>query len=499
MAKLIAAGGTGQEVAAAVLRLSYLSALDVPDIAVFDSDLAPRGGATTKTRTEMLTELHHLLHGLGAIGDASLKTYNPTHDAAHNPQSAPIHQIEDAFKKYNNLEKDDELLLNLFLDDHQRDLTIDDGFHGEPAVGALAFASAVEGDAFDDFLGEIRNSLATQDGLRALFAGSIVGGVGTSVIPILMREIAHMRAVGNKGDNAAVLSLFQLAWFKLQHTSDPLSEPNDVDAAMFDRNTSGLLKGYLDMLETAIDSIILVGLPEQVARVSHGGNMQGETDHYLCVASGMMAANLLRDDATQRMVGKNWKGIHAPSVEGGVGKTHEALDGAPHGPAIFIGDGKALSVRSCVQIARCLSATSRVLEFETASGDPATAQHSVVAKTLAGLGNTHEREAFKATLSRLSRLHQEILLWFGSSLKSDVEGNRADTIGAFEPVEDWAEFLSDSDGSVLAVMGVNPWLAIGRRILSRVTYRIPETASGNDAAWSLMDQTRQWLITRLSR
>ena len=52
---LLAAGGTGQEVAAAVLRLCYLTGRPLPRIVVFDSDIAQRQpGEEAQTRMQVL-------------------------------------------------------------------------------------------------------------------------------------------------------------------------------------------------------------------------------------------------------------------------------------------------------------------------------------------------------------------------------------------------------------------------------------------------------------
>lgn len=495
MSELVVAGGSGQEVAASALRLSYLAGIEMPHVTVFDSDVAPRdAGSGAQTRTQVLDDLQKRMQAAGMVNRDLLDFVNPTVLA---DVAARIHKVEDLFATHGTLANADRDLLDLLLDAKQQAITVSDGFHGHPAVGSLVFSGALQRGAFKGFVERLERRAQEQQGLRVVFAASVAGGVGTAVIPVLLRNLVNLREkVG--GSKVTLLALMQLPWFKLVKTSgDGLSQEPDVDQAMFDRNAACLLRGYLDQaLIKNIDSLLLLGLPQPAERVSQGGHQQLETKHYLCLIAGMHALNLLSEEPTRKSLGEDWRGLHAVTLGSGAG----AFDGTPHGPELYAARETALSVRKLINIARCLVAFTDALLFELQCRDPVAAQHPVVRRTLRALRTPQEREAFARTIEGLHRHHAEIHDWLKECLRARVGAKRADELGFFDPDEDWEDMFSHATGAALKRTGTwLRWPALGRRLIQRLGPLKPpaENARGREAAWSLVRQARDHLIQRL--
>lgn len=496
MSLLVAAGGTGQEVAAAVMRICYLTGIEPPDIAVFDSDLAPMPpDHQAITRAQVLKKLTADMLSLKAISRDCYSSHNPTDMEG---EQAKITRVSDIFKKDDAMKPDDQLLLDVLLDSEQQRTTIHDGFHGQPAVGSLAFASALKKGSFKTFLGEVNRRAGEQAGLRVVFAGSIMGGVGTAVIPILTEELSRIAAESGKTDKLKVLGLLQLPWFELIHVpTNPLSHKQDVEAETFDRNSACLLKHYLDVMGRDIDSLVFLGLPDRVLRLSNGGNKQLETRHYVCLTAGVLAVNLLRETATQRWLAPDAHGMSSPSVNNQ--PPHISLEGKRDGPAVFREPQGELSIRRLVEIGRALTAMSEALEYELQTDSPVSAHHAVVADTIRSLPTQEERDRFKDSLHGFTRLHREILQWLRDSLESRVEGKRADTMeGAFTPSEPWDRFFGTAPAQVLRTIGSGRGSVanIGRSVLRRLRLTAPSAKEdGAISAWQLIEQARKRLTT----
>jgi hypothetical protein len=496
--ELIAAGGTGQEVAAAVLRLGYLAGLDVPNVTVFDSDVAPRAAAQeAMTRTETLQQLQRDLRSFGPLDQDRLFFINP---AVLPGASGAVQHVRDLFSSHGRVGVDDQALLDLLLDREQQETTISDGFHGQPALGSLIFSSALTRGAFQPFLDGLRSRATAQDGLRVVFAASLAGGVGTSVIPVLLQELARLRRDQKDSSRLKLLATFQVPWFRLrQFDDDGFSRAPNVSQTLFERNTACLLQGYLSQsIARDVDAIVLLGLPQPVERISHGAQQQLETKHYLCLMAGMQALNLLDPSSTERMLGSSWTGFHAASLQSSPG--HLAYDGPPPGPALYLGNGRSLSVRRLVYLASALLAVTRALLFEAGSERPAATHHLPVANTLRGLSGPAERTSFRQTLEGLDALHRQIHRWLEDSVRSMAGKNRADTLGVFVPQEDWAELFDPGEAAALKRLGARfRLISSGRKLLRRIgPLRPPGSgATGREAAWSLVQQARKRLLETL--
>lgn len=498
MKVLIAAGGAGQEVAAAALRIAYLTGSDIPKVVVFDSDVATRPPAQgAMTRTQALNAIEQQLLALGVISEPKLTVLNPT---VIPGAEAHIDRVDQIYANHGSLGPVDEDLLELLLDSDQRQTPVSNGFHGEPAVGALVFSGAWHLRAFDSLVDELRNGLAERDGLRVVLTASVAGGVGTSVLPVLIRELSELRRA-NRGSRLDLLALLQLPWFRLMRASgDPLSREPDVNQADFDRNAGCLLKGYLkDTLSQNLDSLLVLGLPQPVDRVSHGGEQQLETRHYISLCAGMVALNMLRQEATEQMFGGEWKGLHALAL--GTSKKPSPMDGPSAGPAVYLSDGSLFSVGKLIDMARCLVGMTDALRFESSVDEAAMTHHGSVAQALRELESRYEREQFRKHVEAFHVLHVDILQWLQATLESKVGAGRADSLHAFEPDGNWSTLFGSGVWPVLRRCGVkfSP-LPTSRTLLSKLGgYTLPATgATGQQMAWSFVEQAHVRLRATLS-
>jgi len=97
----------------------------------------------------------------------------------------------------------------------------------------------------------------------------------------------------------------------------------DVDEQMLDRNAACLMQSYIDRrLDKSIDAIFLIGLPRRVPRVSQGGSMQAETQHYVCVLSGLAAVNMLTRESAAMLCGEDPRGFYSYQLETSPLKRH---------------------------------------------------------------------------------------------------------------------------------------------------------------------------------
>lgn len=491
MNELLAAGGTGQEVAAAVMRLAYLAGIEAPRVTVFDSDIAPRpAGSRARTRSQVLDDIQKRLVAVGAWPEARLTTLNP---AAVGDTVKAVHVVRDVYASHGALSPHDSDLLDLLLDDTQQHVTVTDGFHGHPAVGSLVFANALEQPEFQEFMARMRGSTDSAAGTRVVLAASVAGGTGTAVVPMLVQRLAELRRQVQMPEKLRLLALLQLPWFRLEPVEgEEAADKPDVGEAQFDRNATCLMRGYLKAtLSQDLDALLLLGLPRTAVRASNGGHQQLETRHYLCVLAGLLALDLLDEQATERLLGEQWRGTHALQL--GEGAT--AYEGTPNGPVLARGD-QSFTLRRLVYAASGLRALTEALTAEARLERSTQAQHTSVRRALRKLPYGVERETFLRTLGTLHELHVDIHDWLRGCLTAQVGAKRADdeTVRFLVPEGGDAFFATDI-GTVLRRHGAAlPFPPIGRRLLQRLLHGAPSGENGKQAAWALVNHARERLL-----
>jgi len=320
MGHLVGAGGTGQETAAAVLRLAYLCGLEYPDITIVDSDLASYPpDSPILTRWQVLTQLQDRLKKIAAA-PREIVQLDPS---LVSGEGREIRTVPDLFTAPGDSQPclEDRRLLGLLFDDKQLDISIRTGFHGHPAVGSVVFADGLRRGRLKSVLQEIRSSAATAPPLRLVLVASLTGGVGTAVLPTLLLELNKLRgeldATKRTGTSLQLCGVFQTRWFRLEkHDAGDLrtvSTPPDVTSEMLSRNMACLTHQYIEQMKNAqLDVGVLLGLPEDVPRTSTGGERQPETLHYICLLTGIAAANALGSRSIEQMLRTNLPSVDLP-------------------------------------------------------------------------------------------------------------------------------------------------------------------------------------------
>ena len=488
MSYLVAAGGTGQEVASAVTRLAYLAGVESPQIVVIDSDVAPDHNGAKFTRYQALNELHAWMMKLGVQPTRFLSTINPAHaNIGRAPQA--VRTVGDVFAVHGNLSPDDRGLLELFLTPTQLRTSVNDGFHGHPAVGALVVAVSSTTGEWSALRETLKQKAMGEAGVRVVVTGSVTGGVGTATLPTVVHQLAELR---KEGARASVSGVFQLPWFALAEVQgDAASQAPDVTDRMMDRNAACLVRGYLEQLiAKELDVALLLGLPERVVRSSDGGSRQRETRHYLNVISGIQTLCLLDADEHRRLVGDE-HGLFGMTL-GQEPADHFA--GHPGGPAF-----KQFTIDKFCIVARCLVALSEALCFELQTLTPSSTHQADIHWLLKKL-EPNEREALLKAALDFRDLHREIWSWLGQSLEARVGENRADTIQAFEPDrrdarKGWDSLRDSSVRRALSNCGAPAsFLAFGRRLLGRLgPFEVGRDNHGDRTAWAIVSQARKKL------
>jgi hypothetical protein len=173
---LFAVGGTGQHVALAAARLSYLGALPPLDVVVIDAD---DGSDLTKA--------------LKTFGDTArpgdghpLRTIDMFSPLPESSAESSAHMAE-RFGELFPLESDaaQQELFEAFFDAPSAEVKIKHGMYGNPAVGATVFAHASAA--------ELVNRLTLAQAADKVFVtGSFVGGTGAGVIHQLLHKLSTM-------------------------------------------------------------------------------------------------------------------------------------------------------------------------------------------------------------------------------------------------------------------------------------------------------------------
>lgn len=320
---LVAVGGTGQEVALGCLRLCHMAGIEVPQVFVFDSDTFDPIAAPSQvpTRSQALRELGESI--------AKYRGSNPVEFMQTVDHEGPTDTIVSLFSPANQTPRAVADLFTLLLTPRQRATRVIDGFHGQPTVGAIAFADYVCSGGLEAFIsGRKQNGKIVAEGLDQLMqrpdakhfiviVGGTAGGTGPGVIPVLARKIAEWREGLNPKREIGVSIVVQLPWFQLTRGNPQ----EDLDVAGMQRNSACLVRLYANELEQFADRVVFLGLPRMVRRASAGPNHQPETRHYVNILSGWLTAELL--SPSQPMLDMSRPALYGLALDDGRDMTTE--------------------------------------------------------------------------------------------------------------------------------------------------------------------------------
>lgn len=350
---LVAVGGSGQEIALACLRLSHMAGLTPPTVLVLDSDQSPalRG---VQTRTQALQELNAFLGKIEGTKREVVRFLSPftTDGAARGRVTTLSSMLAPAGVPHPQAVP----LTSALLVEEQLQTRITDGFHGEPAVGAIAVGDYMGSAGFKEDFEKVVDT-ATKDARSDHFvvlAGATSGGTGPGTIPPLSRQLMTWRTACRPPRSIQISGLLQLPWFSLVETDPdtPWVREADVDVTVLQRNSACLVRHYHAGLPQMMDRVVVVSLPALVQRLSAGPNHQPETLHWLNVLCGWMACELL-------CAGPTLDAVKAQSLYGYALQTNDSLLSLT-----FNETGQARSLRRAITATRVMAAYGRALEAQ---------------------------------------------------------------------------------------------------------------------------------------
>jgi hypothetical protein len=180
---------------------------------------------------------------------------------------------------------DQKNLRSLFYSKYDREVVqLDDGCWGKPRIGTLALTYGFnkDYDEIKSFWPNLVNQADFNDGVKLMFAGSVFGGTGASVIRNLSRAYANRLEVADK---CGIGMLFVLPYY--QYADKELCG-NGAESKYFSMNTKLALSYYKDSLFDGLknvypvaylaggnpDSPMYMDTKEQLAKVSKSGKDQ---------------------------------------------------------------------------------------------------------------------------------------------------------------------------------------------------------------------------------
>jgi hypothetical protein len=291
MSRILAAiGGTGQEIALACLRLCHITNFEIPKVFVFDSDSfdPDTTKGQTDTRSHRLRELGKFVQDIS--GNGNPVTFQSVIDRNYQNET-----IASLFSSSHVLATETRDLLDLLVTESQQQVPIVDGFHGEPSVGAIAFADAVSIGAWREFEQKLNEETQLPGQHFVILAGGTAGGTGPGVLPVLAGEVMNWKQARRPDAPKVNISLVvQLPWFRLSDRKE-----SDIEFEAMQRNSACLVKQYNTQLARLGDRVILIGLQDVADRKTSGPHHQPEAVHYLNLVSGWLSAELLSESETQ--------------------------------------------------------------------------------------------------------------------------------------------------------------------------------------------------------
>lgn len=405
MSKIIAAiGGTGQEVALACLRLCHLGEFEIPRIFVFDSD--DFDPDTTKgesgTRSQRLRELGRFLSAVN--GKMDTVTFQSVVDGDHQNDN-----VVSLFSTSNVPSPEVKDLLDLLISPQQQSVKITDGFHGEPTVGAIAFADAIGVRAWKAFELKLNEETQLPGEHFVVLTGGTAGGTGPGVLPVLAGEVMNWKR-NRRPDlpNVNVSLLVQLPWFRIADRAD-----GDIEFEAMQHNSACLVKQYHNDLDRLGDRVVLLGLPDVVDRKSSGPNRQPETLHYINLVSGWLAAEMLSDSVPrQKML---TSGVYALSFDDDEDPLELTLTGR--------GDG---NVKRLLRVREAIQASSLGRAFCLALAEQCRYPRDIslpveIWRLAERLGT--ELDGFRRAIELLGNEEEEVITWFDDVCSDRTHGS----------------------------------------------------------------------------
>lgn len=248
---LLAIGGTGQHVALAAARMSFLGAL--PPMRLLTVDADDRGPLSERLKTFGGTVKSGLSEHPFEDGDRIFQPFD--RGKLSNPR------FSDLFLDSTSSASERETFELLF-DEAAAGISVNDGMFGQPSVGATIFAQNKDAQLRDVFT-------AIGNASHVFVAGSFIGGTGAGIVHQLVR------AITTRHPALRVYGLFVLPWFSVAAASGATTRT--VDDGGLKRNMQYGLHYFYEATRAQLKASLLIGAPD--AGGPFGKKQVGNSDH----------------------------------------------------------------------------------------------------------------------------------------------------------------------------------------------------------------------------
>ena len=288
---LVAVGGSGQHVALAVSRLTFIGALPKGNRCVIvDADTASPLSEATMSFDGFVHQKHRTNHPL-AGAESFLRPFDASQAAAVGgaggtsfrslflrKQESDEPQASAPERGGNGKDTSADVFDALYTPRDARQDVLE-GFYARPTLGASCFAAQA-----DDIVNRIAADAESAE--KVLLCGSFIGGTGAGVIPALVRRTANP----DKWFGA-----FHLLWM-----DPPSSGADEIKRDDLDRNMRHGLSYYYDWVVPRLRASVLMGAP-----LSEGGVVErvtptsgGETPSFYHVLAATALHHFSEDTTT---------------------------------------------------------------------------------------------------------------------------------------------------------------------------------------------------------
>ena len=283
---IIGIGGTGAKCIESIIHLASIGAFADEEINLLFVDADETNGNLDRAKRSL--EIYQQCHELGVTLQNSpwLKTKIKSYGLWSPFAKISINKNLGALFQYNNIKYDDPSLGKLFdvlYTEDERELTLDEGFRGRPAIGAAVMSQVnLEGE---EPWGEIISKIKTEQGsnTKIFLCGSIFGGTGASGLPTIGRLIANKLTNENIRNKVQLGCLFVLPYFGFTPTlAQEQAHKVYARSDEFLLNTEAALRYYANQAKEIFDNIYLLG-NEAFSNVefSIGRNSQRNDPHFI--------------------------------------------------------------------------------------------------------------------------------------------------------------------------------------------------------------------------
>lgn len=306
---IIGIGGTGAKCVEAIVQLAAVGLFTEQPLRILFVDADETNGNLERARISLKTyeKCYELL--LGEKQQCPwLKTPIESLDLWSPFENQSTNKNLGSFFNYNSLKQNYQALGNLFevlYTKEERDVTLDVGFRGRPAIGSAIMSQldldALEQEPWGTMLKQIQADVGGGKSPQIFLCGSIFGGTGASGLPTIGRLLANKLRTLNVRDRIKIGCLFLLPYFGFAPSPGEDSDGVYARSELFLLNTEAALRYYVTQAQQTFDIVYLLG-NQNVSRVkfSIGKNTQRNAPHFIELFAGLAARQFLLNMPSQR-------------------------------------------------------------------------------------------------------------------------------------------------------------------------------------------------------